>query len=68
MQCVRRRKKSVMHYRGERERERKRRRCGERENREETSYSVNRKTFFFLVLSDLNQAVPNHLADESQTR
>ena len=24
--------------------------------------------FFFLVLSDLNQAVPNHLADESQTR
>ena len=23
---------------------------------------------FFLVLSDLNQAVPNHLADESQTR
>ena len=23
---------------------------------------------FFEVLSDLNQAVPNHLADESQTR
>ena len=32
-----------------------------------------RKVFFFFfffvfVLSDLNQAVPNHLADESQTR
>ena len=27
-----------------------------------------RKVFFFVVLSDLNQAVPNHLADESQTR
>ena len=24
--------------------------------------------FFFEILSDLNQAVPNHLADESQTR
>ena len=23
---------------------------------------------FFEILSDLNQAVPNHLADESQTR
>ena len=23
---------------------------------------------FFVILSDLNQAVPNHLADESQTR
>ena len=23
--------------------------------------------FFFEILSDLNQAVPNHLADESQT-
>ena len=23
---------------------------------------------FFKILSDLNQAVPNHLADESQTR
>ena len=27
-----------------------------------------RKVFFFEILSDLNQAVPNHLADESQTR
>ena len=25
-------------------------------------------TSFFEILSDLNQAVPNHLADESQTR
>ena len=24
--------------------------------------------FFFEILSDMNQAVPNHLADESQTR
>ena len=24
--------------------------------------------FFFEILSDLNQVVPNHLADESQTR
>ena len=24
--------------------------------------------FFFEILSDLNQAVPNHLADENQTR
>ena len=24
--------------------------------------------FFFEILSDLNQAVPNHLADKSQTR
>ena len=24
--------------------------------------------FFFEILSNLNQAVPNHLADESQTR
>ena len=24
--------------------------------------------FFFEILSDLNQAIPNHLADESQTR
>ena len=27
-----------------------------------------RSLFFFEILSDLNQAVPNHLADESQTR
>ena len=27
-----------------------------------------RKVLFFEILSDLNQAVPNHLADESQTR
>ena len=26
------------------------------------------KVFFFEILSDLNQAVPNHLADESQRR
>ena len=26
-----------------------------------------RKVFFFEILSDLNQAVPNHLADKSQT-
>ena len=25
-------------------------------------------SLFFVILSDLNQAVPNHLADESQTR
>ena len=27
-----------------------------------------RKDIFFEIWSDLNQAVPNHLADESQTR
>ena len=27
-----------------------------------------RKVFFFEILSDLHQAVPDHLADESQTR
>ena len=26
------------------------------------------RKIFFEILSDLNQAVPNHLADESQTR
>ena len=26
------------------------------------------KSFFFEIFSDLNQAVPNRLADESQTR
>ena len=31
--------------------------------------SPTQKVFlFFEILSDLNQAVPNHLADESQTR
>ena len=28
----------------------------------------NLRNFFFEILSDLNQAVPNHLTDESQTR
>ena len=27
-----------------------------------------RKSLFFFILSDLNQVVPNHLADESQKR
>ena len=27
-----------------------------------------KKRIFFEILSDLNQAVPSHLADESQTR
>ena len=27
-----------------------------------------RKVFFFEILSEWNRAVPNHLADESQTR
>ena len=30
--------------------------------------AANPKSLFFEILSDLNQAVPNHLADESQTR
>ena len=30
--------------------------------------SPTRKIFFFEILSDLNQVVPDHLAEESQTR
>ena len=32
------------------------------------SLLVKRQAFFLGILSDVNQAVPNHLADESQTR
>ena len=36
-------------------------------DRERRLRATNPKSFFFEILSDLNQAVPNHLTDESQT-
>ena len=38
------------------------------EDIEKGDYGPPTRKVFFEILSDLNQAVPNHLADESQTR
>ena len=44
----------------------KKKRMKEEEKEEGGCRSLAPKVFFFEILSDLNQAVPNHFADESQ--